>query len=93
MVSFRICSTGAVCSNVTSGRLLVYESMNVTEMTQESLHQNYSNNYIISETEEQVSERVKYLENVDKLVWLIFAPVLLVTGLTGNTLSILVLKR
>ena len=67
--------------------------MNVTEMTQENLHQNYSHNYIISETEEQLSERVKYLENVDKLVWLIFAPVLLVIGLTGNTLSILVLRR
>ena len=67
--------------------------MNVTEMTQVNLHQNYSYNYIISETEEQVSDRVKYLENVDKLVWLIFAPVLLVTGLTGNTLSILVLRR
>ena len=67
--------------------------MNVTEMTQVNLHQNYSYNYIISETKEQVSDRVKYLENVDKLVWLIFAPVLLVTGLTGNPLSILVLRR
>ena len=53
------------------------------------LYHNVSNIY----AEEETSERVLYLEYVDRLVWLIFAPILLVIGLTGNTLSILVLRR
>ena len=52
-------------------------------------HNNFSNNMM----EDNVSERVKYLQNVNKHVWLIFAPILLIIGLMGNILSILVLQR
>ena len=50
-------------------------------------------NFSKNMTEDMTSERVKYLQNVNKYVWLIFAPTLLIIGLLGNTLSIIVLKR
>ena len=43
--------------------------------------------------EEKILERIEYLANVNKQIWLIFAPTLLFIGLIGNTLSILVLRR
>ena len=52
-------------------------------------HINFSNNMM----EDKITERVKYLQNVNKHVWLIFAPTLLSIGLIGNILSILVLQR
>ena len=70
-----------------------FTSIKGIETTHEDLHENYTYNPVTSETEEQLSDRVRYLENVDKLVWIIFAPILLVVGLTGNTLSVLVLGR
>ena len=70
-----------------------FTSIKGIETTHEDLHENYTHNPVTSETEEQLSDRVRYLENVDKLVWIIFAPILLVIGLTGNTLSVLVLRR
>ena len=77
----------------TSHRTSWFTSADGSETTQEDLYQNYTFNPVTSETEEQISARVKYLQNVDRIVWLIFAPILLVTGLTGNTLSILVMRR
>ena len=53
----------------------------------------FSHNELTSQNEEQESERVRYLQDVDIYVWLIIPPILMVFGLIGNTLSILVLKR
>ena len=54
---------------------------------------NFSHNELISQNMKEISERAMYLEYVNKLLWLIFAPTLLLIGLVGNTLSVLVLKR
>ena len=68
-------------------------SSHTPETKDRYLPSNVSSNYTIIDITEHKSERVRYLENVKKLVWLIFAPVLLFVGLIGNTLSILVLRR
>ena len=68
-------------------------SSHTLETKDRYLPSNVSSNYTIIDITEHKSERVRYLENVKKLVWLIFAPVLLFVGLIGNTLSILVLRR
>ena len=67
-------------------------SSNTSETKDKYLPSNvYSNDTVVDITE-QKSHKVKYLENLNKLVWLIFAPVLLFAGLIGNILSILVLR-
>ena len=83
----------AVCLSVFLERTDGFSLYNGTETNYNNSSDNFSHNELISQNEEQESERVKYLINVNKLVWLIFAPVLLTIGLIGNTLSILVLRR
>ena len=86
------CTIFAICLWSFSDHTDGFNSYNGTE-TKYIDSNNVSHNEYDKQMAEQKSERVKYLENVNKYVWLIFAPVLLFVGLLGNTLSILVLRR
>ena len=65
---------------------------NDTETTDNYSH-HLSHNELTSQSEEQYSEKVKYLQDINMYVWLIVTPILMFVGLIGNTLSILVLRR
>lgn len=86
------CTIFAICLWSFSEHTYGFNYYNGTE-TKYIDSNNVSHNEYDKQMAEQKSERVKYLEDVNKYVWLIFAPILLVIGLIGNTLSILVLRR
>ena len=83
-------TTGSPVNNVTwTGRNV---TDNTTMDSEDILNLMAGSKYYEEDNSEDYSDRVLYLINVEKNIWIYIPPILFVVGLIGNTLSVLVLR-